>query len=132
MGTGAVTKNEDVFKNELGMLKGMKVTIQVTVGARPKFYRPCSDPYTMRAKVDEEQDRLLKDIIISPVKYAGWAVPIVPVLKQNGKVRVCGSYKLTVYSASSLEQYLIPCVDHLFNALEGGTQFSKLDLSHAY
>ena len=43
-------------------------------------------------------------------------------------VRICGDYKLTVNSASSLEQYSIP----LFNTLVGGKQFSKLDLSHAY
>lgn len=125
-------KNEEVFKEELGMLKGMKATIRVSAEARPKFYRPRSVPYAMRAKVDEELDRLLKEGIISPVKYSEWAAPIVPVLKRSGSVRVCGDYKLTVNSASSLEQYPIPCVDDLFNTLEGGKQFSKLDLSHAY
>ncbi|XP_059420209.1 uncharacterized protein K02A2.6-like [Carassius carassius] len=86
----------------------------------------------MRAKVEEEIDRLLKENIIAPVKYAEWAVPIVPVLKPNGSVRICGDYKLTVNSASSLEQYPIPRVEDLFNTLSGGKQFSKLDLSHAY
>ncbi|KAJ8351850.1 hypothetical protein SKAU_G00233260 [Synaphobranchus kaupii] len=70
--------------------------------------------------------------IISPVKYAEWAAPIVPVLKPDGSIRICGDYKLTVNNASSLEQYPIPRVDDLFNTLEGGKQFSKLDLSHAY
>ena len=82
----------------------------------------------MRAKVGEEIERLLKEGIIAPVKYAEWAAPIVPVLKPDGSVRICGDYKLTVNSASSLEQYPIP----LFNTLVGGKQFSKLDLSHAY
>lgn len=125
-------RNEDVFKQELGMLKGMTATIRVETDAQPKFYRPRSVPYAMRAKVEEELDRLLKEDIIAPVKYAEWAAPIVPVLKPNGSVRICGDYKLTVNRASSLEQYPIPRVEDLFNALSGGKQFSKLDLSHAY
>ncbi|XP_042601491.1 uncharacterized protein K02A2.6-like [Cyprinus carpio] len=125
-------RNEDVFKQELGMLKGMKATIRVSAVAHPKFYRPRSVPYAMRAKVEEEIDWLLKEDIIAPVKYAEWAAPIVPVLQPNGSVRICRDYKLTINSASSLEQYPIPRVEDLFNTLSGGKQFSKLDLSHAY
>lgn len=127
-----LTKNEEVFKEELGMLKDMKATIRVSAEAQPKFYRPRSVPYAMRAKVEEELDRLQKEGVISPVKYAEWAASIVPVLKPDGSVRICGDYKLIVNNASSLEQYPIPRVDELFNTLEGGKQFSKLDLSHAY
>lgn len=39
----------------------------------------------MKAKVDEELDRLLKElIIITPVKYSDWAAPVVPILKPVG------------------------------------------------
>lgn len=72
----------------------------------------------MRAKVDEEIDRLLKENIILPVKYAEWAAPVVPILKPTG--------------TASLEQYPVPRVEALFTALSGGKQFSKLDMSHAY
>lgn len=126
-----LSKHEDVFKKELGMLEGMKATIRVSADARPNFYRPRSVLYAMRAKVEEEMDRLLKEGIITPGKYAEWA-PIVPVLKPEGSIRICGDYKLTVNSASSLEQYHIPRVEDLFNTLARGTRFSKLDLSHAY
>ncbi|XP_063049093.1 uncharacterized protein K02A2.6-like [Engraulis encrasicolus] len=127
-----LSKHEDVFKEELGMLKGMKATIRVSAEASPKFYRPRSVPYAMRAKVEEELERLQREGIITPVKYAEWAAPIVPVLKPDGSVRICGDYKLTVNNASSLEQYPIPRVEDLFNTLAGGKQYSKLDLSHAY
>ena len=96
------------------------------------MYRPRSVPYAMRAKVEEEIGRLLKEGIISPVKYAEWSAPIVPVLKPEGSIRICDDYKLTVNSASSLEQYPIPHVEDLFNTLARGKRFSKLDLSHAY
>ena len=54
--------------------------------ARPKFYRPQSVPYTMRAKVEQELDRLHQQGIIEPVQFSDWAAPIVPVLKQNDSV----------------------------------------------
>lgn len=81
-------KHENVFKDELGTLKGAKATIHVQKDAPPGFFRPRSVPFAMRAKVDEEIDRLLKAHIISPVKYAEWAAPVVPILKPTGTVSV--------------------------------------------
>ncbi|XP_061570028.1 uncharacterized protein K02A2.6-like [Cololabis saira] len=127
-----LNKHEVVFKEELGTLKGTKATIHVKQDATPRFFRPRSVPFAMRAKVDEEIDRLLEEGIISPVKYAEWAAPVVPILKPDGTVRLCGDYKLTVNTVASLEQYPIPRVEDLFAALSGGKQFSKLDMSHAY
>ncbi|KAG1937540.1 retrotransposable element [Pimephales promelas] len=83
-------------------------------------------------RVEEEINRLLRDKIISPVKYSEWAAPVVPILKPDGSVRLCGDYKLTVNRVSTLEQYPIPRVEDLFARLEGGKQFTKLDMSHAY
>lgn len=65
-----LNKHEDVFKEELGTLKGTKATIHVKRDATPHFFCPRSVPFAMRAKVDEEIDRLLKEGLISPVKYA--------------------------------------------------------------
>ncbi|XP_023192425.1 uncharacterized protein K02A2.6-like [Xiphophorus maculatus] len=125
-------RHEEVFKEELGMLRGAQATIRVSADAHPTFYKPRSVPYAMRSKVEVELERLLKEGIITPVKYAEWAAPIVPVLKPDGSVRICGDYKLTVNKVSSLEQYPIPRVEDLFNSLTEGKQFTKLDLSHAY
>ncbi|KAL3988098.1 5-hydroxytryptamine receptor 3 [Sarotherodon galilaeus] len=112
-----LSKHENVFKEELGTLKGMKAAIHVKSDATPRFFRPHSVPFAMRAKVDEEIDRLLKEGIISPVKYAEWAAPVVPLLKPTGTIRLCGDYLL---------------MEDLFATLSGGKQFSKLDMSHAY
>ena len=95
-----VLSKHEIFKEEQGMLKGMKA-IHVSAEACPKFYRPWSIPYAGRAKVEEELDRLLKDGIITPVKYAEWAAPIVPVLKPDGSARICGDYRKTVLQARS-------------------------------
>ncbi|XP_061567238.1 uncharacterized protein K02A2.6-like [Cololabis saira] len=97
----------------------------------PQFFKPRTVPYAMRAKVEAEIERLVQQKIMQPVKYAEWAAPIVPVLKPDNSVRICGDYKLTINRVSKLEQYPIPKVEDLFASLSGG-QFTKLDMSHAY
>lgn len=127
-----LSKHEEVFKEELGTLKDTTATLHVPTDASPKFYRPRSVPYALKTKVEEEIDRLLRDKIISPVKYSEWAAPVVPILKPDGSIRLCGDYKLTINRVSKLEQYPIPRVEDLFARLDGGKQFTKLDMSHAY
>ena len=66
------------------------------------------------------------------MEFADWAAPIVPVVKTDGSVRLCGDYKVTVNQVAKLDKYPIPRIDDLFSSLEGGKTFSKLDLAHAY
>ena len=84
----------------------------------PKFFKPRSVPYELKRKVEEELDRLVQTKVIEPVRYSDWATPIVPVLKADGKVRVCGDYKLTVNRVSHLEQYPIPTLDDLCEKID--------------
>ena len=49
-----------------------------------------------------------RENIIEAVKFSEWATPVVPVLKPDGTVRICGDYKVTVNQESRLEQYPIP------------------------
>jgi hypothetical protein len=122
----------DVFRDELGTVKGMTATIHVDAESRPKFYRPRSVPYAMRGKVEKELERLEQQGVIKPVQFSDWAAPIVPVLKKDGSVRICGDYKLTVNRAAKLDTYPLPRIEDLFASLAGGKSFTKLDLAHAY
>ena len=89
-------------------------------------------PYALKAKVEKELDRLLSEGIISPVEFTEWATPIVPVVKQDGSVRICGDYKCTVNQVSKLDNYPIPKTEDLLATLGGGNIFTKLDMSQAY
>ena len=104
----------------------------VPSNAQPRYFKPRPVPYSLRDKVDRELERLLKAGIISQVQFSDWAAPIVPVVKSDGSIRICGDYKVTVNAVSKLEEYPLPRVKDLFAALSGGKVFSKLDLSHAY
>ena len=89
-------------------------------------------PYALRTKVEQELDRLEKFGIIELVQFSEWAAPIVPVVKRDGAIRVCGDYKLTANQASKLDTYPLPKIDDIFAQLSGGKTFSKLNLAHAY
>ena len=55
-----------------------------------------------------------------------------PVPKKDGKLRICGDYKVTVNPVLDVEQYPLPKSQELFATLAGGEKFSKLDLQQAY
>ena len=122
----------EVFENELGEIKRMEARIDVDPQARPCFCKARPVPFALKHKVEAELDRLLKEGIVESVKSAEWAAPIVPVVKSDGSVRICGDYRMTVNQASRLDSYPLPRVDELFATLAGGNTFSKLDLQHAY
>ncbi|CAL9702513.1 unnamed protein product [Knipowitschia caucasica] len=125
-------KYADVFKDELGTLKGIKAAISVKPDAVPKFHKARALPFAMKEKVDKELERLEKDGVISPVKHSEWAAPVVPVTKKDGGLRLCGDYKVTVNLATNTETYPLPRIEEVLAALCGGKIFSKIDLAAAY
>ena len=86
--------------------------LHVDPQARPKIYRPRSVPYTMREKVDVELDHFHQQGIIEPVQFSNWAAPVVPVLKQDGNVRIYGDNKLTVNAVAKLDTYPLPRIHY--------------------
>ena len=82
--------------------------------------------------MNKELDRLLPEDIIEPVQYSDWAAPVVPVMKADKSVRLCGDYKLTVNQVATLDRYPIPRMEDLYAQLGKGSMYSKLDMRHAY
>ena len=121
-----------VFTDELGCMEGVEVKLQVNMQAKPAFLKPRKVPYALKQKVEDELENLQKQGIISPVQQSDWAAPIVPVLKSNGSLRICGDYKTTVNQSLLTETYPLPRVEDLFANLSGGKAFTKLDLAQAY
>ena len=67
-----------------------------------------------------------------PVSHSEWAAPIVPRVKSDGTVRICGDYKLTVNPAAECDTYPVPKTEDLLATLNGGEKFTKLDMRQAY
>ena len=125
-------KFKEVFEEETGLLQGTEASLSVEPTSRPRFFKPRPVPYAYREKVEQELRRLEHDNIIQPVRFSEWAAPIVPVLKANGSMRICGDYRLTVNQAAQKESYPLPRIEDLLSNLAGGDTFTKLDLSNAY
>ena len=75
---------------------------------------------------------MAKNNILEPVDVSEWATPIVPVINEDGSIRICRDYKMTVNHNSQLDNYLIPKIDTPFVEILGCKRFAKLDLKHAY
>ena len=125
-------RHSDLFKDELGLLKSQEVHIHILPDVKPRFYKARPLPFSLKPKVDAELDKLLQAGIIEPVSFSQWAAPVVPVLKHDGSVRLCGDYKLTVNQAAKRDEYPLPVIAELYAQLAGGKTFTKLDLSQAY
>ena len=122
----------EVFKDDLGSIQGMKVQLHPKQDAKPHYHKPRPVPYSLRQKVEIELQRLQDCGVIEPVPFSEWAAPIVPVLKRDNTVRICGDYRLTINQESTPDAYPLPRVEDLFATLSGGESFTKLDLANAY
>ena len=63
---------------------------------------------TLHGKVEQELERLKQQKVIEPVQMSEWAAPIVPVLKTDGSIRICGDYKMTINRAAKPDVYPFP------------------------
>ena len=127
-----VTQYEEVFGPDSGGVKDLKVTIHVSKDACPVFMKARHPPYILREGIEKELTRLEKDDIIEKVEFSEWATPIVPVVKKDKSIRICGDFKTTVNKAIKQDTHPIPLIEDLANNLAGGQKFSTLDFSNAY
>ena len=123
---------EDVFHPELGTMKGVEVAIDVNPDAKPKFLKAKPVPYVIKNKIETELECLVKNDVFEAVNFSRWVTPIVPVVKLDGSIRICGDYEQTVNRVSNCDKYPVPKTEDLLATLNGGQKFSKLDLSQAY
>ncbi|XP_058180182.1 uncharacterized protein LOC131298724 [Rhododendron vialii] len=78
-------------------------------------------------QVKKEMERLFEAKFIRPVKYVEWVSNVVPVLKKNGKVRVCVDFR-DLNTASPKDQYPMPVADLLVDATVGYQMLSFMDV----
>ena len=75
---------------------------------QPKFYKARPVPYALQPQVEAALKKLEADGVIKPVQFSQWAAPIVPVVKSDGSVRICGDYKVTLNCAAKTDTYALP------------------------
>ena len=96
------------------------------------FFKARPVPYASKDGIAEEITRLVDTGVLEKVEFSDWAAPIVPVRKSSGKVRICGDFKVTINKYIENPEHPMPRAEELYQKLNGGQKFSKLDLSDAY
>ncbi|XP_053395598.1 uncharacterized protein K02A2.6-like [Mercenaria mercenaria] len=125
-------RHRSVFSEGIGKVKGMQASLSLKENTTPKFVKARPVPYSLKPKIEKELENLEQQGIISKVNNSDWATPIVPVVKANGNVRICGDFKVTVNQALKVDKYPLPRTEDIFANLSSGQKFSKLDLRQAY
>ena len=121
-----------LFDGKLGTIKGVTAKLVVKENATPQYFKRRPVPYALRDKVDAELSGLEKEGVLKKVESSDWATPIVPVLKPDGTVRICGDFKLTLNQYLDVPEYPMPTPEELLPKLNRGDKFTKLDLRNAY
>jgi len=98
----------------------------------PVFLKSRPVPFRVRIQVEEEIERLTQAGILEKVDHSEWATPIVPVIKKNGSIRICGDYSVTLNPKLRVDEHPLPTPDELLASMAGGKIFSKIDLLQAY
>jgi hypothetical protein len=129
-----VIKNKftEVFAPGWGDFKGECITLKLKEIAKPKFLPVRQIPFALKDKVKNEIKRLLDNKRIEAVKYSEWGTPVVPIMKPDGSVRLCGDYKVTLNPYLETDHYPLPHIESIFQTLKGGEYYCELDLKEAY
>ena len=127
-----VGKYPSLFRDELGKAIQNEAQLSVQANAKPIFVKAHPVPYALQEKTEQKLERLQGLAVIVPVESSEWAAPVVPVVKSDVSVCICGNFCLMVNKAATTNVYMLPRIEDLLAALKGGQEFAKLDVAHAY
>ena len=125
--------SEEIF-GDFGLMKTCPpVRIKLKQDAVPYNLtcpRRISEP--LLKPVKEELDRMVSNGIIESItEPTSFCSPMVPVLKKNGKVRICVDLKKLNQSVER-ERFVMPTVEELASKLANAKVFSTLDCSQSF
>ena len=130
--TAILEAHSAVFQEGLGRVEGVKAKLHIDSSEKPRCLKARPVAYTFREKIEAGLDRLVKEGTIESVEFSERATPIVPIVKGDSALRICGDYKQTINQAAKLANYPTSKIGDLYATLGRGTEFTKLDLSQAY
>ena len=101
-----LNKYGNLFKDELGTVQNYQVKLHVNSEALPRFCEARPVPYALKEPIEQELERLEHLKIIEKVNHSEWASPVVPVLKPDGHIRLCGDYKIRQISITNPREFV--------------------------
>ncbi len=96
---------EEVFSDTLGNIFKYKASLHLKVDAISRVFNPRPVPYALREQVGKKLDHLEKLGVLERTPCSEWAAPIVVVPKKDGRLRICGDYKVTINPSLDVDHY---------------------------
>nr|XP_025628487.1 uncharacterized protein LOC112721656 [Arachis hypogaea] len=93
---------------------------------RPVKQTPRRFAPEINVKIKEEIERLIKAKFIRTTRYLEWVSNIVPVMKKNGKLRVCIDFR-DLNNATAKDEYFMPIANMLIDSAAGNEILSFMD-----
>lgn len=113
-------------------LKNVLIDIPIDDKIKPVVQPYRRIPIPLEEKVEKKIDDLLERDIIEEVRGSSrWISPIVPILKENGDLRLCVDMR-RANTAIMRENHPLPCMDQLLPKIGKAKYFSKLDIKDAF
>lgn len=111
---------------EPGLGKASKCTAQLTLkpDSQPKACKLRTIQYALQPKIEAALAKMEEEGSIEKVEHSEWATPIVPLIKPDGTVRVCGDYKVTLNPCLQVPQYPMPRAEECFHAMNVGERLT--------
>ena len=89
-------QSSEIFNPELGEVYNFEAALDLKEDHRPKFCKARQVPFAVKEALGKELDRMNKEGTLVKVDHLAYASPVVPIVKPDGSIRVCGDYKSTV------------------------------------
>ena len=122
----------EVFSVGLGKCTKIKAKFELKENTCPIFRKKRNVPFPTTEEINKELDRLVNMGILSKVEFNDWAAPTVSIRKSSKEIQVCSDFSTGLNTALKDYHYPLPSQEEVFNKLNGGKVFSKIDLSAAY
>lgn len=112
--------------------KDVQIHIPIDTSVKP-VSQPCRRvPIPLESKINKKIQELVDLDIIEPVNGpSDWISPLVPVLKQDGDIRICIDMR-RANQAIIREKHPLPTMDQLMPRFRNAKIFSKLDLKNSF
>ena len=104
----------------------VEMQLSIMEGKKPVKQTPRRFAPEILSKIKEEVERLLKCKFIRTTRYVEWIANIFPVIKKNGKLRVCIDFR-DLNSATPKDEYPMPVAEMLIDSAAGHEYLSMLD-----
>lgn len=113
-------------------IKGVKVRIPIDAEVRPVIQPLRRVPVALQEKISGKIDELLAlEIIESVNEPSAWVSPLVPIVKDNGDLRLCVDMR-RANEAIVRENHPLPTMESFLPRLKSAQYFSRLDIKNAF